>query len=300
MQTLEQLRGKIDSAESLHSVVKTMKAIAAVNIRQFEESVESLDLYFATVERAWQVTLRQATFDEDLRLRGAFEERTSTDPTGPRLAIALGSDQGMCGQFDRLMAEFVLDEVDDGSETGFLIAGSRLRGHLDTAPHPHWGRLPLPRSAAGITDVVEDVLEAIDASTREHGVRSIVLFHHEPSDGTSYRPRRVSLLPLDLDWLEQLRTREWPSNHLPFTASATPAMVRVLTRETLFVELYRAFAASLAAENASRLAAMQAAENSIEDRLDDLQQQYYRQRQGSITQELLEVVSGFTQAAQDD
>lgn len=50
---------------------------------------------------------------------------------------------------------------------------------------------------------------------------------------------------------------------------------------------------ALAAENASRLAAMQGAESNIEDRLDELQGRYHRQRQMGITEELLDVVSGF-------
>ena len=50
---------------------------------------------------------------------------------------------------------------------------------------------------------------------------------------------------------------------------------------------------SLAAENASRLAAMQAAENNIEEKIDELYGRYHRRRQAAITEELLDVISGF-------
>ena len=57
--------------------------------------------------------------------------------------------------------------------------------------------------------------------------------------------------------------------------------------------LYRAFADSLASENASRLAAMQSAEKNIEERLEELFGQFHRQRQSTITEELLDIVCGF-------
>jgi F-type H+-transporting ATPase subunit gamma len=67
----------------------------------------------------------------------------------------------------------------------------------------------------------------------------------------------------------------------------------ILVREYLFISLYHAFAESLASENASRLSSMQAAQKNIAERLSDLNAEYRRQRQSSITAELLDIVSGF-------
>jgi F-type H+-transporting ATPase subunit gamma len=66
-----------------------------------------------------------------------------------------------------------------------------------------------------------------------------------------------------------------------------------LVRQYLFVVLARAFAESLASENASRLAAMQSAERNIAERFDELQAQFHQQRQMAITGELLDIVAGF-------
>ena len=68
---------------------------------------------------------------------------------------------------------------------------------------------------------------------------------------------------------------------------------RSMIGEYLFVSVYRAFANSLASENASRLAAMQNAEKNIEERLEELDVQFHRQRQMTITEELLDIVAGF-------
>ena len=50
METTESLKRHIDTAEDLHSLVRTMKALAAVNIRQLEHAVQSLAEYQRSID----------------------------------------------------------------------------------------------------------------------------------------------------------------------------------------------------------------------------------------------------------
>ncbi|HEO69630.1 MAG TPA: F0F1 ATP synthase subunit gamma, partial [Candidatus Hydrogenedentes bacterium] len=111
--------------------------------------------------------------------------------------------------------------------------------------------------------------------------------------GAAYEPHAVRMLPLDLDWLRALGARKWPSRRVPVCAGDWDASFASLVRQQLFVSLFRAYAESLASENASRLAAMQAAERNIEERIDRLHVRYRQKRQADITEELLDVVAGF-------
>ena len=79
----------------------------------------------------------------------------------------------------------------------------------------------------------------------------------------------------------------------PRSSATTPATLRALIREYLFVSLFRACAESLASENASRLAAMQRADKNIDELLEDLNGTFHRLRQSGIDEELFDVVSGF-------
>jgi F-type H+-transporting ATPase subunit gamma len=124
-------------------------------------------------------------------------------------------------------------------------------------------------------------------------VEWIILFHHQLASGTLFRPQAIPLLPLDQEWLENLRQRPWPSRVLPTYTMARPQLLYALLGQHLFVSLYRAFAESLASENASRLASMQAAESHIEDHIKELRLQYNQQRQSTITEELMDIVAGF-------
>lgn len=73
-----------------------------------------------------------------------------------------------------------------------------------------------------------------------------------------------------------------------------------LIRQHLFASLYRACVESLASENASRLRSMQAAEKNIQERIEDLTGLYHRERQASITAELLDVVAGSEALAEEE
>jgi len=288
MQTLEQLRHRIASAEELGSVVGTMKGLAAVNIRHYQAVVDSLGEDWRTMELGFQALLRAA--GESIRI-GPWQDR----PAGGTTVIAFGSDQGFCGQFNSRLARFVEAQTATGAagETvSVLVVGRRLAAGLSARGYEPMAAYHVPQLASGITDTARRLLEQLQRRGPLTDVR-ISAMHHHPLEGAAYEPRRVGLLPLDLDWLRRLEQRRWPTRQLPQCLGEPGQMLAHLVRRYVFIALVKAQAESLAAENAARLAAMQSAEENIRDRLDELQQRFARQRQQTITQELLEIVAGF-------
>ena len=118
-----------------------------------------------------------------------------------------------------------------------------------------------------------------------------MLFYNRPLTG-SFSPRAETLLPVSLSALRETRLK-WESRSLPTFTMPPDRLLSALLRQYFFVSLYRACALSLAAENTSRLAAMQAAEKNINERLDELKTSYQHERQAAITEELLDIISGF-------
>jgi F-type H+-transporting ATPase subunit gamma len=153
--------------------------------------------------------------------------------------------------------------------------------------------LTTPGSTSGITPMVQDITVLLENWRFKRQIEHMYLFFNHYVSGATYRPKTVRLLPVDREWLKNLEMKKWPSKTLPMFTMDWEALFRSLIREYLFVSLYRAFAESLASENASRLAAMQSAEKNIEERLEELFLQYHRQRQMTITEELLDIVAGF-------
>ena len=103
MQTIEGLKRRIQSTEDLLSVVRTMKALAAVNIRQYERAVESLHDYSRAVEMGLQVVLRD---------RPDFMVGAQAAPHDRLGAVIFGTDQGMC-EVDRDHIECVRSKIYD-------------------------------------------------------------------------------------------------------------------------------------------------------------------------------------------
>src|SRR5665647_2852641 len=96
--TTTSLRRKIDSAGDLQSVVRTMKAVAASSIGQYEESVRALADYYRTVELGLGVYFRES---EPASL---IAERKRQSVAGAIGAVVFGSDQGLVGQFNDIVA----------------------------------------------------------------------------------------------------------------------------------------------------------------------------------------------------
>jgi F-type H+-transporting ATPase subunit gamma len=287
MQTTDFLKRRIQSAQDLLGVVKTMKALAAVSIRQYQRAVESLSEYNHTVELGLQIVLRQSR-------ETPIPVRKKTMRLG---AIIFGTDQGLCGQFNNLIVSHAVTELDKtGSSINdrFILAvGLRTEGLLKDVRQPVFEVLTTPNSTSGITPVVQDITMLLEDWRFKHQIDQMYLFYNEYISGASYRPKTLRILPVEETWLKDLKRRKWESNTLPIFTMKWEDLFRSLIREYLFVSVYRAFANSLASENASRLAAMQSAEKNIEERIEELLIQFHRQRQMTITEELLDIVSGF-------
>ncbi len=151
----------------------------------------------------------------------------------------------------------------------------------------------LPGAVHTITPHVGRILGTIDTWQAETGVDHVFLFHARQTSAAGYAPHTVHLLPIDARWLERHRWETWESSSLPMFTMDPDRLLSSLIREYLFITVFRAFVDSMASENAARLAAMQGAQTNIEELMDDLQRQYHQLRQMSITEELLDIVSGF-------
>lgn len=287
MQTIEPLKRKIKSAQDLLSVVKTMKVLAAVSIRQYENALESLVEYNRTVEMGLQVILKQKP--EGIRIaEPVLKERLG--------AIIFGSDQGMVGQFNEVIARHAVREINKlqvkQKKCTVMAVGMRVISSLEEAGQPVEEFFSPPGSTAAITPAVEDLALKMEEWRSQQKIDQIVICYNRER-GASYSPHTIHLLPVDPGWFQDLVQKPWPSRTIPFFTMDWNRLFSSLIQQYLFVSLYRAFAESLASENAGRLASMQAAERNIEDLLEELNSQFQQQRQGSITEELLDIVAGF-------
>ena len=286
--TIASLRRKIDSAADLQSVVRTMKALAASSISQYEQSVYALGDYYRIVELGLGVCFRGTG------AAALMTGETRGTDAGSIGAVVFGSDQGLVGEFNEVVADHAVTTLGTLTEKPQVWAvGERVRACLKDAGLPLVGIFTVPNSIKAITPLVGQILVESEAYRSQGEVTEIHLFYNRPASGAVYAPVSQRLLPLDENWRRKLAELPWPSGNLPEVMGGGTTTLRTLIREYLFVSLFRACAESLASENASRLTAMQRADKNIDELLRELNGAFHRLRQSGIDAELFDVISGF-------
>jgi F-type H+-transporting ATPase subunit gamma len=282
------MRRKIAGAGDLQSVVRTMKAVAASSIGQYEKSVSALGDYYRTVELGLSACFR------DSGPAPLIAERKGKTVAGPIGAVVFGSDQGLVGQFNDVVADYAIKTLAAlPAKAEVWAVGERVHERLADAGLPLMGLFSVPNSVTAITPLVGQILVESEARHGHGEVTELHLFHNRPTSGAVYAPVGQRLLPLDGQWQRKLAELPWPTKNLPEVMGGGTATLRALIREYLFVSIFQACAESLESENASRLAAMQRADKNIDELLEDLNRTFHRLRQDGIDEELFDVVSGF-------
>jgi F-type H+-transporting ATPase subunit gamma len=282
------LRRKIGSAGDLQSVVRTMKVAAASSIAQYEKSVLALADYYRTVELGLGACLRET------RSTPLIAEPKGRTGPGEISAVVFGSDQGLVGQFNDVVADYAVKALTAlPAKPEVWAVGERVHARLGDLGMPPVGLFNVPNSVKAITPLLGRIL--VESGTRHgQGARGeLHLFYNRPTSGAAYAPVSQQLLPLDETWRRKLAEQRWPTGNLPEVMGGGSETLRVLIREYLFVSLFRACAESLASENASRLAAMQRADKNINELVEDLNRTFHRMRQSAIDEELFDVISGY-------
>ena len=291
------LRRKITGASDLHSVVRTMKALAASSIGDYERSVLALAGYDRMVSLGLGECFRQTSAGvttEAGNTQAAADSPKKESPDDPIGAIVFGSDQGLVGPFNDVIAQFAIDALAamPGRPRVWAV-GERVQARLKDAGLDVLVVYTVPGSVQAIAPLVAQIQIDSEASRAKSGMTQVHVYHNRPLVGSLYETVSQRLLPLDASWQQSLSAVPWPGKMRPQVLDHGAATLSALIREYLFISLYRACAESLASENASRLAAMERADRNIKDLLDDLHGSFHRLRQGLIDEELFDVTAGY-------
>lgn len=289
METQESLRRKLSGAEDLKSVVKTMKAVAASNIGQYETAVRSLGDYYRTVSLGIVAYFGQEK-SEALR----DEKKLKGKQANVICVLVFGSDQGLVGQFNDSLVEFVKQSFQTlGGKKEIWAVGERIQLLLSDKGYITSKLYPVPNSVNAITPLVQQILVNSEEIFDQGKISEVYIYYNKLTTGSGYEAVCKRLLPLDEKWRISLNELKWPTSLIPQIIGESKPILLSLIHEYLFASIFRACAESLASENASRLTAMQRAEKNIDELLGELSHKFHSLRQSAIDEELFDVVSGF-------
>lgn len=287
MQTLDALARRIQTTESLRSIVRTMKSLSQVSIHQYEVAASTIADYHRTIALGLQIALRSRP-----------PARPSKPAKPERVAILIfGSDHGLCGRFNDQVVDFALRRLEEDGVSAesrlWLAVGARVEARLAAQGQATSASYVLPGSVSGLADIVGTILVTLDEWREEDRFDRAVVFHNHRDELAAPAARVQRVWPVDSRYLRALAHQPWESRSLPIFTMDQEALLSALIRQHLFVTIFRAGAESLSAEHAARLASMQAAERNIVERLQEMNADYRRERQNAITAELLDIVNGY-------
>jgi F-type H+-transporting ATPase subunit gamma len=283
MPELQKVKSRRETTLTLLNLVRNVKALAAVTIREQQTTAAALCHYEGTLEKALGAVLR----------RDGVEATSAAHPHNPGAHTAqmvLGSDRGMCGAFNQKVAREV-----ESVESGPLVAvGYRVGRELEKRGFTVLETLSVPSGAVGRHGLVGNLLVYLEEWNRDPSVGEVVLHLNAPHRGkVGYAPVRRRLLPLGSEWLDEVQAKPWVSRSRPKVLGPPKDVFQTLLRQWLYVTVYRAVADSMVAESGARLATMQNAENNINGKLETLEREFRSLRQSQIDAELLDISAGF-------
>lgn len=287
-QTLEALTRQTKTLTSIRSIVHMMKTMSAINAAPYEHASHAIGAYQRTVREGFHAFFhRTGPLKQDIA-------RVTT-----HVVIVFGSDHGLCGNYNEALATEVAAHMSEPRATGVSVrvvcVGAQMSDALGGLSIEPDVVLLSPASVEGIGPLAGDLVMHLDTMRHDSafgGLSAMLCFTRRAEQGK--RETRLSaLLPLASDLTEAPSPSGWASRSLPDFTMPPHALLAALIRSHIYSSVYHAAAEALVTENDARLTRMQQAEQSVDDRLDEVRSETRFVRQSEITAELLDVIIGF-------
>ena len=307
MASLKEIKTRIASVKNTLKITSSMKLVASAKLHKAQMAIENLRPYEQRLEGMLQHLL--ATSDEQQTTGNHVEEKsvihTFTTPlsTHPkRVAIvAVSSNASLCGGFNNNLIRYVEQTVKAYEETlgegsVILIPIGRKVAQAMSAHH-----------SSLITDYIEIGEKTTYAEAASLAFRLREMYLHGEVDKVEFLYTHYKNMAVQTLTREQFlpivaigndeQQAEQSKQDSPFATEylIEPSISELLDKllpQALSMRLYAMLLDSSAAEHAARTFAMQTATDNGEDLLQELNLQYNKVRQQSITNELLDIMGG--------
>jgi len=285
MSGAKQIRTQIASIKNTQKITKAMEMVAASKMRKAQDRMNATRPYASKIR---QVINHLATAHSEYK-HPFMVERDTVKRVG---FIIVSSDRGLCGGLNvnlfktamRKMQEYQSQKVDiDVSVIGAkgVAFFKRLKDVNTVSSASHLG------DTVALNDIIGSVKVMLD-NYISGDIDRLYLVENEFVNTMTQQPKVSALLPLPKEEETDQRQHHWDYIYEP---DAQEVLDALLVR---YVEsiVYSGVVGNIACEMAARMIAMKSASDNAGSLIDDLQLQYNKARQASITQELSEIVGG--------
>ena len=257
MRDIKRRKGSIQSTQQ---ITKAMKLVSTVKLQKAKGRAERTDPYFQYMYRTVSSILAHSGNIDHPYLRSGESKK--------KAIVVLTSNRGLAGGYNAV------------GRKGIEIL-ERKGYHIEVDASEIMENPTYPDAAALCKRVLDDFAEG--------KIGEIYLAYTHFKNTVSQEAQLIRMLPVEVsEPSEEKSSREILMNYEPNEQEALNQIIPKYVT-SLF---YGALVEAVASENGARMQAMDSATSNAEDMIEDLSLKYNRARQGSITQELTEIIAG--------
>jgi F-type H+-transporting ATPase subunit gamma len=286
MAGLKEIRTRISSVKTTRQVTSAMKMISAARLKKAQDAILQIRPY---VSKLHQILVSLGSSLEET------DESVYTQQKEPEkiLIVLISSNRGLCGGFNINIAKKAIELVQTKyslqlqmGEVDFICIGSqaekqvKLRGmNVLESHHELFDTLDFEH--------VYPLAEKIMKNFADGKYDKVELVYNQFLNAAIQINTTEQFLPVELEAADD-NTQFYDYIFEP----SKEDMIKELIPKSLKIQFYKAMLDSHAAEHGARMTAMHQATDNATELLKDLTLQYNKVRQASITNEILEIVSG--------
>ena len=277
---MRDIKRRKTSISSTQQITKAMKLVSTVKLQKSKTRAENAKPYFDMMYSTVCSMLAKSGNINHPYLTGGESEK--------KAVIVITSNRGLAGGYNSNVAKLVTESDLQKEDLEIYSVGKKgneilsRKGYNITHNFNEVIEEPLYEDAAEICKTVLNQFV-------EGEIGEIYLAYTSFKNTVSHEPKLIKLLPVELD--ENANTAEDANLQMNYEPNEEEALNSIIPKylTSLF---YGALIEAVASENGARMQAMDSATSNAEEMISDLELKYNRARQGSITQELTEIIAG--------
>ncbi|MGN0472284.1 MAG: ATP synthase F1 subunit gamma [Lachnospiraceae bacterium] len=281
MASMRDIKRRKSSIQSTQQITKAMKLVSTVKLQRAKTRAEQSKSYFKCMyDTVTSILAKAGTIDHPYLKAGE---------SGKKAVIVITSNRGLAGGYNSNVVKLVTKGELKKDDVAIYALGRK--GKDTFARYGYDIRLENDEivenpSYSDAMKLSQTLLDAYAAGE----ISEIYLAYTAFKNTVVHEPTLLKLLPVELEQNENEEQREpgTPMNFEPEDEEALNMIIPKYVTSLIFGGLVEA----VASENGARMQAMDSATSNAEDMISHLSLQYNRARQGSITQELTEIIAG--------
>ena len=287
MGNLKEIRTRITSIESTQKITSSMKLVSAAKLRRAQTAIQHLRPYS---QKLSEILNNLASSNTDTEKLPLFESRESEKV----VIVVITSNKGLCGAFNSNIVKTVNHLVTE------KYAEQHRNGNLQLICFGKKGKEQLSKSYpvslyneklldnpdfTEISAVADDLMQRFI----NHEIDKVDIVYNQFLNAATQKVTVEQYLPVEP--MEDEGEEKKVNSDYIIEPSADQLLLELIPK-ILRTQLYKTLSDSIASEHGARMISMTKATDNATEILRDLRLKYNNARQSSITNELIEIVSG--------